>query len=88
MITRAEADPDLHVLRSALSLVEGRERSALEAARFGLFVAYDQCDEAAGRRWADAVRAALLAIQPSDERGRMRLDLAERALARLEDGCR
>ena len=36
MITRAEADPDIHVLRSALSLVEGRERSALEAARFGL----------------------------------------------------
>ena len=33
MITRAEADPDLHVLRSArsaLSLVEGRERSALD----------------------------------------------------------
>jgi len=88
VISRAQADPDLHVLRSALSLVEGRERSALEAARFGLYVAFDQGDVEAAQRWAGAVRAALLTVRADDARARRLLALAEGAIARLEEGCR
>jgi hypothetical protein len=64
--SRRDVDPDLHVLRTAVGRAEGRERAAMESARFNLYTAFEQGSADEARRWARALRAGLLAWQPED----------------------
>lgn len=61
MRPRSDVDPELHTIRSVVSRADGRERQQLESARFNLYAAFESRDPAAARRWASALRAALLA---------------------------
>lgn len=63
MRPRAEIDPELHTLRSVVSRADGRERQQIESARFNLYAAFEGRDAAAARRWASALRAALIAYE-------------------------
>lgn len=67
MKPRSAIDPELHTLRSVVQRADGRERQQLESARFNLYAAFEGRDPDAARRWADAVRAALLAYEGPDE---------------------
>jgi hypothetical protein len=62
MKRRSDVDPELHILRTLASLTEGRDRQALESARFNLYAAFEHSQPAEARRWAKAVRAALLLL--------------------------
>ena len=61
MKTRREIDPELHILRSAVRAADGRDRQYIESARFNLYEAFDQGSEPDARRWAKALRAAIMA---------------------------
>lgn len=67
MRPRAEIDPELHTIRSVVSRADGRERQQIESARFNLYAAFEARDADAARRWAAALRAALIAYEGPDE---------------------
>jgi hypothetical protein len=83
MRSRSEIDPELHVLRSAVRALDGRERQELETARFNVFAAFEQRDPDAARRWVTAFRAGLLALRGDDRSDRLR-EMAGDALGRIE----
>jgi hypothetical protein len=60
--TRTEIDPELHVLRSVARHCEGRQGQELESARFNLFRAFEDRQPQVARRWAAAIRVAVLLI--------------------------
>lgn len=84
MRSRRDVDPELHILRSAVQRLEGKARHSVESARFNLFAAFESRDPNAARRWAKALRAALLALPDEAEQLRQlsmgALDDIERAI--------
>lgn len=67
MRPRAEIDPELHTIRSVVSRADGRERQQIESARFNLYAAFEARDAASAKRWAGALRAALIAYEGPPE---------------------
>lgn len=82
MKSRQSVDPELHILRSAVQRAEGRERQSLESARFHLFQAFETQDAESAKRWAAAMKAAIL-VWNDDSQGQLQ-KLALDALARIE----
>lgn len=84
MKARHEVDPELALLRTAVQQADGRERSQLEGARFQLFAAFEEHNADHARRWAQAVRAGLLALDVEGDNRRAIVAMAMRALDRIE----
>jgi len=60
MRSREDIDPELHLLRTMIeTTLEGKQRHAAEAARYGVFKAFEQQRPALARRWLVSLRACL-----------------------------
>jgi hypothetical protein len=70
MDDRKSIDAELHTLRSCIRGCEdSRQRSEMEGARFQIYAAFEHRDPDAARRWAKALRAALIAVDHDELRG-------------------
>lgn len=80
MEPRETIDPELHMLRSAVRLCENaKAQQEMEAARFNVYVAFEQRNQDAARRW---LAALMLSCRAANELDPVRKDLRE-ALARI-----
>lgn len=68
MRSRKEIDPELHILKSAGRLIEGRERQQFESARFNLFAAFEGQNAESAQRWARALAVDLTFIPEGESR--------------------
>jgi hypothetical protein len=60
MRSREDVDPELHLLRTMIeTTLEGKQRQAAEAARYGVFKAFEHKQPALARRWLVSLRACL-----------------------------
>jgi len=72
MQSRTNIDAELHMLRSAGRMCDGRTRQEIEAARFNVYAAFETGDPDAARRWLAALQ---LSIASSPELDSVREDL-------------
>jgi len=86
MKSRAEVDPELHLLRSAVRIADGQSRQELESARFNLYSAFEHRDADDARRWAKALRTALLMLECANQRDGEVREFALQALDTIERG--
>jgi hypothetical protein len=61
MRSREEVDPELHLLRTVIeTTMKGKQRQAAEAARYGVFKAFEQQQPTLARRWLVSLRACFV----------------------------
>ena len=66
MESRLSIDPELHMLRSAARMCDGRTRQEIESARFNVFAAFQHCDAEGARRWLAALMLSVASATELD----------------------
>ena len=78
-------DPQLHILRSvAASLDDPKQRHEAETARFNLFVALREENEASALEWLEALEISLKRAYPELDAGTA--DSVRRAMTKIREG--